>query len=385
MIHRPIRIQQVAQAMQRAPVTAILGPRQCGKSTLARQISRQIAAHYFDLENPSVVADFDNPMSRLQTLNGLVVIDEFQKRPALLNVLRVLVDRENNPCKFLILGSASPDIVKGASQSLAGRVAFVDMAGFTIDEVGVDRWQTLWNRGGFPRPFLADSDAQSFDMRNDFIQTFLERDIPQLGYALPAHTLRRFWMMLAHTHGQIWNGNEIGTSMGVAHTTARRYLDLLSGAFVTRILPPWYANVAKRQVKSPKVYVRDSGILHALLRIDSPINLASHPKMGSSFEGFCVEQILTRISDRDAYFWATHSHAELDLVIDRGTHRYGFEFKWTDTPSITRSMRIAMESLELAKLWVVYPGHDSFKLDTNIEALPITHLHRAIESLVRPS
>jgi predicted AAA+ superfamily ATPase len=314
----------------------------------------------------------------LEPLRGLVVLDEVQRKPALFELLRVLADRRGTPARFLILGSASPDLVRGVSESLAGRVRFVDMGGFSLAEVGARNGERLWLRGGFPRAFLAPSEERSRAWRGDFIRSFLERDIPQLGISVPAAALRRFWVMVAHYHGQVWNAAEFARSLGSSEPTARRYLDLLAGAFVVRLLSPWHENVSKRQVKAPKVYVRDTGLLHALLGLGSRRDLLGHPKVGASWEGFVIEQILSEADPREAYFWATHSGAELDLLLFRKGARLGFEVKFTDAPRVTKSMQVAKSDLRLRRLYVVYPGPRSFRLGEGIEALSLHDLSRAL-------
>ncbi len=286
-------------------------------------------------------------MRTLEELSGLVIIDEIQRRPDVFELLRVLVDRSHNPARFLILGSASPGLVKGVSESLAGRIGFIDLSGFDLREVGPEQRSRLWIRGGFPKSFLADDDISSMTWREDFIRTFLERDIPQLGITIPAETLRRFWTMISHYHGQVWNASHFARSLGTSEKTARRYLDILAGAFMVRILPPWFENIRKRQVKAPKIYIRDSGIMHALLQINTMADLQGHPKLGSSWEGFCLEQVIGGKGTRDDYFWATHAGAELDLLVTVAGKRYGFEFKYSDAPGSSRSMHIAIEDLEL--------------------------------------
>jgi len=297
--------------------------------------------------------------------------------------VRVLADRQPLRCRFLLLGSASPELTRHASESLAGRVRFVEMGGFSLAEVEHSRARRLWLRGSFPRSFLARSEGESLAWREDFIRTFVERDVPQLGVHIPSVTLRRFWSMVAHYHAQIWNGSEVGGSLGFAHTTARRYLDLLTGAYVVRQLPPFFANLGKRVVKSPKVYVRDSGLLHTLLDLPTIAQLESHPKLGASWEGFVIEQIVRSTGERNAYFWATHAGAELDLVVTRGGRRLGFEIKYTDAPVVTKSMRIAMADLALHHLWVVHPGPDSYPLDTKIDALAIADLDSLLRKVAR--
>ena len=331
MIERRDLQREVQAALKRSPIVSILGPRQCGKSTLARRIADR-RAHVFDLENPVDLARLTEPHTALSPLRGLVVIDEVQLQPGLFPLLRVLADRRPLPARFLLLGSASPDLVRTSSESLAGRVAFVPMGGFDLREVGVASLRRLWLRGGFPRAFLARGDEASRRWRDDFILTFLERDIRRFGVEVPAFALRRLWMMLAHYHGQTWNASELARSLGEAHTTVKRHLDILSGALMVRQLQPWFENLGKRQVKAPKVYVRDSGVLHALLGLTTFADLESHPKVGASWEGFVIEQILRRTGDRDAYFWATPSGAELDLLVFVRGRRIGFEVKYADAP-----------------------------------------------------
>lgn len=373
MIRRKDYSARVRQALARNPVVALLGPRQCGKTTLARQVLGARDA-YFDLENPADAARLAAPLMALEQRSGLVVLDEIQRRPDLLEILRVLVDRPGYRGRFLVLGSAAPRLMKGVAETLAGRVAFVDLSGFDLRETGAAAFRTLWLRGGFPRAYLAANDAASLTWRNDFIRTFLERDIPQLGITIPAETLRRFWTMVAHYHGQTWNAAEFARSLGSAEATARRYLDILSGAYLVRQLQPWHVNLKKRQLKSPKVYVRDSGLLHALLTLGDEPALLGHTKLGASWEGFVIEQILACYPSRDVYCWATYAGAELDLLLCRGGQRYGFEIKYTDAPGVTKSMRIAQCDLNLDRLFIVHPGTASFPLDKGIEALALSDL-----------
>jgi len=381
MVQRTELLRQVEYSLKRNPVTAILGPRQSGKTTLAREIGRQENAAYFDLEDPNDQARLANPQLTLEALRGVVILDEIQRRPELTMLLRVLADRKPLPCRFILLGSASPDLMRQASDSLAGRVHFVDMGGFTLGEVGSDQRDRLWLRGGFPLSFLADNDEDSRQWRLSLVRTFLERDMPQLGVQIPAEMLRRFWTMLAHYHGQVWNGSEIGASLGVTHHTTRKYLDLLCGAYVVRQLQPWFENLGKRVVKSPKVYVRDSGLLHSLLGIPDFPALQGHPKLGASWEGFVIEQILSWAGERNAYFWATHSRAELDLMVMAKGKRWGFEVKYQDAPTITKSMRIAMQDLKLERLWVVYPGQTGYPMDEKIECVSLSQLGQIRETL----
>ena len=375
MIPRPQALKAVETALEESPVCALLGPRQCGKTTLARQIAQKGKAHFFDLETAiSRTRLEDSPELALSELEGLVVIDEIQRLPGLLATLRPLADRPGHPARFLILGSASPELVKGASESLAGRVSFVDLGGFGLEEVGADGLPVLWQRGGFPRSFLAASDSASERWRQNFIRTFLERDIPQLGIRIPAETLRRFWMMVAHYHGQIWNGAELARSFGVSETTVRHYLDLLTGTFLLRQLPPWFENLGKRQYKAPKVYVRDSGLLHSLLGARRRDELLGHPKLGASWEGFALEQVLHAAKTSEAFYWGTHAGAELDLVLFRGGRRYGVEFKHADAPAMTKSMHIALEDLKLECAWFVYPGKESYRVHEKVRVCPLPEL-----------
>ena len=380
-IKRVTLAARVRGALRANPIVALLGPRQCGKTTLARAIAAGEEAEYFDLEDPAGAARLAQPMTALQPLRGLVIIDEIQRQPEIFPVLRVLADRPRAPARFLALGSASPDLVRRSPESLAGRVAFVDMAGFDLREAGASALRRLWLRGGFPRSFLARDDADSLAWREDFIRTFLERDIAQLGVRVPATTLRRLWMMLAHYHGQIWNASEIGRSLGEAHTTVKRHLDVLSGAFMVRQLQPWFVNISKRQIRAPKIYIRDSGILHALLGLPSFGALEAHPKLGASWEGYALEQAILAAGERNAYYWATQSGAELDLLLTREGRRYGVEAKYSDAPRATKSMSVAIADLKLHKLHVVYPGSQRYKLGEKIEALPLQDLLAEIESL----
>jgi hypothetical protein len=373
-IERPRLIEAIEERLSRTPVVCVLGPRQSGKTSLARRIAEGRRATTFDLEDPRALARLEHPMSALERLEGLVVLDEIQRKADLFPLLRVLADRDPLPARFLILGSASPQFVRGASESLAGRVAFVDVSGFDLSEVGPSAFERLWLRGGFPRAFLARGEEASLEWRKDFIRTFLERDVPQLGVTIPAATLLRCWTMLAHFHAQVWNAAELARSLGSSEGTARRYLDLLTSAFLVRQLPPWFENVGKRQVKSPKVYVRDSGLLHALLGLPDRDALESHPKLGASWEGFALEQVLQLSGERNVYFWATHGGAELDLLLFSEGERLGVEFKVGDAPRVTRSMRVALDDLRLDRLLVVHPGRDSFPLDDRIEAVSILHL-----------
>ncbi len=365
------RIGEIEAALRRSPVTAILGPRQCGKTTLARQLARRHGAVYFDLESPGDLRRLENPDLVLGRERRLVVLDEIQTRPELFNVLRVLVDRPSRPPRFLVLGSASPSLVRGVSETLAGRIQFVELSGFDLREAGADSWQRLWTRGGFPRAYLARTSEDSVRWREGFIRTFLERDIPQLGITIPAAALRRFWTMLAHYHGQTWNSSELARSMSLSDKTVRTYLDILTGTFMVRQLQPWHQNLSKRQIKAPKIYLRDSGILHSLLDLHDHRALLGHPGVGASWEGFAIEQVLAAVRPAEAYYWGTHGGAELDLFFIVNGRRYGVEVKFSEAPAITRSMRTALDDLSLDHLWVVYPGRHRYPVDERITAWPL--------------
>lgn len=381
MIQRPDYLGRLKIAVGRSPVTALLGPRQCGKTTLARKLAEHQKATFFDIESVPDRRRLQNPELVLGSLTDLVVLDEIQKMPELFQVLRVLVDRPENQARFLILGSASPEIIKSASETLAGRLEFIELQGFNLSETGADAWEPLWLRGGFPRSFLADSEEDSLAWREGFIRTFLERDIPQLGINIPAVTMRRFWTMLAHYHGQTWNAAEIGRSMGLSDKTVRSYLDILTGTFMIRQLQPWFENLGKRQVKSPKIYFRDTGLLHSLLDIPNSHSLLGHPMIGASWEGFALEQALQILHPNAAYFWGTHAGAELDLVFQFRGSRYGMEIKFNEAPSLTPSMRIASSELSLDHLWIVYPGKETYPVMKNITALPLKNLETIREQL----
>jgi predicted AAA+ superfamily ATPase len=342
-------------------------------------MAQQEPSTFFDLENPVDLQRLSTPMQALKDLSGMVIIDEVQRKPELFELLRVLVDRSDSKARFLLLGSASPNLVKGVSESLAGRIGFVDLAGFQLWEIGTHHLRRLWLRGGLPRAFLADTGPDSVQWRENFIRTFLERDIPQLGITIAAETLRRFWTMVAHYHGQVWNAAEFARALGTAQNTARRYLDILSGAYMVRVLPPWFENLKKRQVKAPKIYICDSGLLHSLLQISTMDDLQGHPKIGASWEGVCLEHVIRVFRTRDAYFWATHAGAELDLMVTISGKRYGFEFKYTDAPGRTRSMRTAMEDLELEHLWVIYPGDLEYALDHKITVISLEGILKLVE------
>lgn len=323
-----------------------------------------------------------NPELVLGAMEGIVVLDEIQAMPSLFNVLRVLVDRPDNPARFIVLGSASPDLVKGVSETLAGRVEFIELSGFDLMETGMEFVKRRWLRGGFPRSFLADSEEDSVAWREGFIQTFLQRDIPQLGIAVPSVAMRRFWTMLAHYHGQIWNASELARSMGLTGKTVRSYLDILTGTFMVRQLQPWHENLSKRQVKAPKIFLRDSGIFHNLLSVSDDHALWGHPKVGASWEGFALEQVLQAVRPAEAFFWATHQGAEMDLFFVMKGKRYGVEFKLNEAPKLTRSMRICMEDLRLNHLWIVYPGEHVYPVDKKVTVLPLSEIERLAEAVI---
>lgn len=365
-------LKQVALQMKVHPICGVLGPRQVGKTTLARQYAKQYAqeqVHFFDLENPFDLARLEEPYTALAQLDGLVIIDEIQNIPDLFPILRVLVDER--PRHFLILGSASRELIHQSSETLAGRIGYVELTPFMLEEVR--DYKTLWGRGGFPRSFLSQSDEESILWRQAYITTFLERDLPNLGFKIPPAQIRRFWMMLSHVHGQIFNASDLGRSLGLTDHTIRKYLDILVGTFMMRSLQPWFENISKRQVKSPKIYFRDSGILHTLLGLNSQKDIENHPKLGASWEGFALEEIIRRYRARaeDCYFWATQSGAELDLLIIKDGKRRGFEFKYMDAPKVTPSMKIAFHDLKLDYLTVIYPGEKDYDLNDQISVMGI--------------
>lgn len=365
--------QRLREALDRAPIVLVTGPRQAGKSTLARIVVQPEPANLFDLEDPRDLARLGEPTLSLPPLGGTVIIDEAQRREDLFPVLRVLADEDPRPGRFLVLGSASPDLVGLAAESLAGRVTLLELGGFRLIDVGADAVNVLWERGGLPRSYLSGDDAASRAWRDDYISTFLERDLANLGVRTPATTMRRFWTMIAHYHGQTWNGAELARALGVSQTAVRRYLDALTDALVVRQVQPWFANIAKRQVRSPKVYVRDSGLLHRLLGITDRNDLLGHPKVGASWEGFVIEQILM-LDVRDPWFWGTHAGAELDLIIQVGSSRVGVEVKRTDQPRPSASMRQALVDLGLDRVIVAHAGGQRFPLAPDIEAVPADEL-----------
>lgn len=374
MVTRSGLLESIRSALGRAPVTVLTGPRQAGKTTLARELLPETSPSYFDLEDPVSLARLDEPMTALVPLRGLVVIDEIQRRPDLFPVLRVLADRPKSPAQFLILGSASGDLLRQSAESLAGRTERIEIGGFTLPELGAESADTLWRRGAFPRAYLARTEVDAVAWRKQFIQTLLERDLPQWGVRVPAVALLRFWTMLAHYHGQLWNAAEPARALDTSPSTMRRYLDLLTDALMLRQLQPWHANVGKRQVKAPKLYVRDTGLLHRLLGIDSEKALLTHPKVGASWEGFVIEQVLATEAHDEAWFWATHQGAEIDLLLRRGDRLLGVEVKRTDAPRLTPSIRIAIDDLGLDRVAVVYPGAKRYPLGGKVEAVPLAAL-----------
>ncbi len=367
--------ETVLKTLNHYPVTMIVGPRQCGKTTIAREICKQLEGVYYDLEDPTTALQPEIAKLVLESHTGLIVIDECQEQPDLLKLIRVLADREPLPARFLILGSASLELVKQGSETLAGRVGYIMMNGFDLTEIGKASYQQLWQRGQFPDSFLANSDHMSYQWRQDFITTFLERDIPKLGINLPSPSLRRFWAMLSHYHGQLLNISELSRSLGVKETTTRHYLDILTGCFMVRQLQPWYENIGKRLIKSPKIYIKDTGLLHTLLTVETRDQLLSHPKVGASFEGFIIEQVIQCTeSQQNSYFYRTHGGAELDLLIMKGGKKYGVECKLADTPSTSKSIHQSLQDLNLDHLFIIYPGERRYPLGQKITAVPIAQI-----------
>ncbi|MEP6645122.1 MAG: ATP-binding protein [Acidobacteriaceae bacterium] len=377
MIIRATDIARIKAALKRSRVVALLGPRQCGKTTLARQFVPANSVNYFDLEDPQSLARLTEPNTALRPLKKLVVIDEIQRRPDLFPLLRVLADRKPLPARFLILGSASPDLLRQSSESLAGRIETVPLEGFRLADLGAAAQGRHWLRGGFPLSYTPRTEASSLAWRHQFLQTFLERDLPQLGVTIPATALQRFWNMVAHYHGQIWNSSELARALAVTEPTVRSYLDLMTGVFMLRQLPPWFENLGKRQVKAPKVYVRDSGLLHALLGIGNHRDLEFHPKVGASWEGYAVEEVIKSFRADEVYYWATHNGAELDLLLFKGGRRIGVECKRADAPVLTPSMRIALHDLKLDRLYVLYPGDKAYSLGKKVEVVPLAEFVNA--------
>lgn len=370
-MERKVYIKQIKRLFRTHPIVAILGPRQCGKTTLARMYCDEQPKfsqnNYFDLESSIDLNRLQNPFLALQDLKGLIVIDEIQRIPDLFPTLRVLADKDKNKQKYLILGSASRDLIQQSSESLAGRIAYLELTPFSYEEV--EDLEKLWLRGGFPRSYLAKTNSDSMDWREGYIRTFLEQDIPNLGIKIASESLRRFWNMLAHYHGNLFNASEIGRSFGISDTTVRHYLDILTGTFMVRQLPPWHVNMGKRQVKAHKIYFRDSGILHSLLHIESMQSLEKNPKLGASWEGFALEQVIRNHPDSQAYFWSTYQGAEVDLIIDYKGKRNAYEFKYSDAPTLTKSMQIAMQDLSLKDLFIIYPGNKDYSLAKNVHVI----------------
>jgi uncharacterized protein len=372
MIKRLTDAANIRKLLDMFPVVAILGPRQCGKTTISKEFD---ARYYFDLENPRDIARLEHPQLTLEDLTGLIVIDEVQRAPGLFSLIRFMVD--NNPeQKYLVLGSASHDLLRQSSDSLAGRIGYYKLEGFRISDIGPENLKKLWIRGGFPRSYTAKSDEESLLWRENYITTFLEKDIPQLGIRIPPQALRRFWKMLSHYHGQVINYSELGRSLGISDTTVKKYIDILESTFMIRVQPPWYANVGKRLVKSPKIYLKDPGIFHSLMSVETMEQLLSHNKLGASWEGFALDCISKSIEKKDdeMYFWSAHSGAEVDLCWQKGGKNWGVEFKYMDAPRLTKSMQVALSDLEMEHLWVVYPGKDKYKLAKNITVLPLAQV-----------
>ncbi|MCX5789138.1 MAG: ATP-binding protein [Elusimicrobia bacterium] len=378
MIERPLHRLALLRQLRSNPVVGVIGPRQVGKTTLARQVAAawRGPVHWFDLEDERDMERLSYPAQALGALRGLVVLDEVQRRPGLFPTLRVLADRRPLTARFLVLGSASPDLLKQSSESLAGRIHYYELPGISLGEAGATGWKRLWLRGGFPRSYLASTEAASLDWRRGLVRTYLERELPGLDFRVPAATMRRFWTMLAHSHGQVWNSSEFARSFGVSDKAVRRYLDVLSDTFMARLLQPWHENLSKRQVKAPKVYFRDTGTLHLLAGIEDLSHLRTHPRCGASWEGFALEQVIQACGawPDQCYFWATHQGAELDLLLIRGRRRTGFEFKLSESPGLTPSMRTAMSDLKLDRLWVVHAGAERYPLAKGVEAIPLAAL-----------
>lgn len=385
MLKRPLELRTLRALLKDHPVVGIIGARQVGKTTLARALIREqgSSASFFDLENSEDLSRLSDPLFTLKRLKGLVVMDEVQQKPEIFRALRVLADRPGGSARFLILGSASPQLLRQSSETLAGRIAYHELGGFSVGEVGARNGERLWVRGGFPKSFLAASEAKSLEWRQFFIKNFLERDLPQLGINIRAVTLRRFWMMLANYHGQQWNGSEFGRSFGVADTTVRHYLDILTSALVVRQLLPWHENIGKRQIKAPKVYILDSGLLHALLNLRTLRDLEGHPKIGASWEGFVIHEVIRRLGalPEECFYWGTHAGAELDLLIVRGKTRLGFEIKRTSSPAVTPSMQHALRDLKLKGLTVIHAGDKSYPIGSKIKAVAFSELLKEVTPL----
>ncbi len=384
MIPRTAHVDNILDRLNLFPAVAILGPRQVGKTTLSEQTAAAFngPSQRFDLENPRDLNRLlDDPLMALEGPRGLVIIDEVQRRPDLFPVLRVLCDRRPSPAKFLILGSASPELIKQTSETLAGRIHYYNLGGLNLNEVGFQEVNRLWLRGGFPPAWLAKHDVDAALWTISLVRSFLERDLPELGVRVASTAMRRFWTMLAHWQGQTWNSSVFARSFGVADTTVRRYLDILTGALVVRQLPPWFENIRKRQVKAPKIYLRDTGVLHTLLGIEDADALHSHPACGASWEGFLIESIiqLLELSEESVYFWGTHTGAEIDLLVTHAGKRFGIEIKRTTSPKVTPSMRSALEALQLEEVIVVHAGEESYRLAPQVRAVSAQRLNVDIE------
>jgi len=363
---------KLKNALRRSPAVALLGPRQCGKTTLAREFVEADSSNYFDLEDPEALLRLAEAKTALSPLKGLVVIDEIQRRPDLFPVLRVLIDRHPSPARFLILGSASPDLLRQSSETLAGRLELIEIGGFDLKEAGLASFSRLWIRGGLPPSFLASNDEESFIWRKYYIQLFLERDLAQQGIRIPSVTLHRFWAMLANCHGQVWNASPLASSLGLSEPTIRRYLDILTGNYMVRQLSPWHANIKKRQVKSPKIYLRDTGVLHGLLGLRGEADVLRHPRSGASWEGFVIEEVLRILDPDEAYFWATHNGAEIDLILMKKDRMFGLECKRADAPGLTPSIRSALQDLPLKRITVIYPGKKTYSLNDKVGVVPVS-------------
>ena len=383
MIERNGYIDFIKRAIDRSRAVALLGPRQSGKTTLARELVDIHSPNYFDLEDQSSIISLADPKGVLEPLKGLVVIDEVQQRPELFSVLRVLLDRKPLPAKFLILGSASPDLLRQSSESLAGRLELIEMGGFDLAEVGEKKTSRLWLRGGFPMSFLAKNDVDSFSWRKSFIKTFLERDLRDQGIEIPSVTLHRFWAMLANSHGQVWNAAPIAASLGISEPTVRKYLDILTGVFMVRQIQPWHVNIKKRQVKSPKVYLRDTGILNSFLELKTEAEILRHPSCGFSWEGFVIEQLIRILEIDHPYFWATHQGAEIDLVFNHGGYMYGIEIKRADAPTMTPAIRNALEDLKLKRIVVIYPGSRRYPIHKQVDVVPFDEILGGMKGLFK--
>ena len=382
MLERRADLDAIDAAFRRSPVVAVLGPRQIGKTTLAREFSKRVRGPVarFDLEDPRDLSRLDDPMAALERLRGLIVLDEIQRLPELFPVLRVLVDRPGDPARFLILGSAGPALLRQSSETLAGRIVFRELGGLNSANTGLDALWRLWLRGGFPRSLLARNDRESFEWRRDFTRTFLERDLPQLGVRRPAPALRRFWTMTAHLHGQVWSHAELARAFGTTPSTVKGYRDLLEAALMIRVLPPWSANLGKRQVKSPKVYLRDSGLLHYLLDIRTSDDLDGHPRIGASFEGLAIGELIAHLGAQpeECFFWKAHTGAEVDLLIVRGRERSAFEIKRSSAPRTTRSMHTAIDDLALERLDVIHAGRETYPLREKIRAVSVHRIRQDV-------